>query len=111
MLVHQVFITSYYITYKMMRPTIPVCVVFFLHLLKFASCNLLVDFYAARGDDPEVMGLRNLEKGKSDYQKANSADLYIKSGTDKQSRKCAHFHRRDGYRRYIISNIFPWPKL
>ncbi|KAK7192981.1 hypothetical protein DPSP01_005190 [Paraphaeosphaeria sporulosa] len=54
---------------------------------------LLVDFNAARGDDPKALGLRNLEAARGDKRSENSADLYIKADKDADGAAAAHFHR------------------
>ncbi|KAI2780255.1 hypothetical protein F4815DRAFT_499788 [Daldinia loculata] len=59
----------------------------------------LVDFNAARGDDPKKLGSLNLEKGKGDRPKQNTKDLYIKLDKDWKGTKAAHFHHKAGYRR------------
>lgn len=59
----------------------------------------LVDFNAARGDDPRKLGSLNLEKGKGDRPKQNTKDLYIKLDKDWKGTKAAHFHHKAGYRR------------
>ncbi|KAL1602710.1 hypothetical protein SLS60_006131 [Paraconiothyrium brasiliense] len=55
---------------------------------------LLVDFNAARGDDPKVLGLRNLEAARGNTRSDNAADLYIKSDKDASGTAAAHFHRK-----------------
>lgn len=67
--------------------------------------TLLIDFNAERGDDPKKLGTLNLEKGKGDKPNANTDDLYIKLGTDWKGMKCAHYHHKAGYRRYLPSDI------
>ncbi|KAF9731469.1 hypothetical protein PMIN06_000425 [Paraphaeosphaeria minitans] len=57
---------------------------------------LLVDFNAARGDDPSVLGLRNLEAARDDKRSDNAADLYIKAEKDANGTAAAHFHRDKG---------------
>jgi hypothetical protein len=54
---------------------------------------LLLDFNAARGDDPKVLGLRNLEAARDDKRSDNAADLYIKADKDASGTAAAHFHR------------------
>ncbi|KAI1408587.1 hypothetical protein F5Y13DRAFT_172318 [Hypoxylon sp. FL1857] len=60
----------------------------------------LVDFNAARRDDPKKLGTLNLEKGKGDKPKSNTPDLYVKLDEDfKGVNGAARFHHRAGYRR------------
>ncbi|KAI2615374.1 hypothetical protein GGR54DRAFT_642397 [Hypoxylon sp. NC1633] len=63
------------------------------------ASGLLIDFNAARGDDPRLLGTLNLEKTKGDKLKANTKDLYVKLGSDWKGTKCAHFHHATGDRR------------
>ncbi|OTB02909.1 hypothetical protein M426DRAFT_264152 [Hypoxylon sp. CI-4A] len=64
-----------------------------------ARAPLLIDFNAARGDDPKKLGLLNLEKDKGDRPKGNTNDLYIKLDKDFNGQAAAHFHHKTGYRR------------
>ncbi|KAI0835403.1 hypothetical protein F5Y06DRAFT_306193 [Hypoxylon sp. FL0890] len=59
----------------------------------------LVDFNAARGDDPKKLGTLNLEKDKGDRPKSNTPDLYIRLDKDFNGQNRAHFHHKAGYRR------------
>ncbi|KAI1140848.1 hypothetical protein F5Y05DRAFT_423756 [Hypoxylon sp. FL0543] len=59
----------------------------------------LVDFNAARGDDPKKLGTLNLEEDKGDRPKANTPDLYIKLDKAFNGQNRAHFHHKAGYRR------------
>ncbi|RDW63427.1 lectin [Coleophoma cylindrospora] len=61
-----------------------------------ALAKLLVDFSAAEGDNPSVIGLRNLEAARSVAQSNNTADLYIELGKDPRNVSAAHFHRIKG---------------
>lgn len=67
-----------------------------LALLPVTLGALLVDFNAARGDDPKLLGLRNLEAARDEKRSDNAADLYIKSGRDVNGTAAAHFHRDKG---------------
>ncbi|KAI1445145.1 hypothetical protein F5Y02DRAFT_418194 [Annulohypoxylon stygium] len=60
---------------------------------------LLVDFSAARGDDPKILGNLNLEKAKGDKPKSNTPDLYIKLDKDPKGVAALHFHHKAGDRR------------
>ncbi|KAI2463059.1 hypothetical protein F4781DRAFT_146993 [Annulohypoxylon bovei var. microspora] len=61
--------------------------------------SLLVDFNAARGNDPKVLGTLNLEQAKGDKPKGNTPDLYIKLDKDPKKVPAAHFHHKAGDRR------------
>ncbi|GME59176.1 hypothetical protein GGR51DRAFT_503670 [Neofusicoccum parvum] len=65
-------------------------------LFSHTLAALLVDYNAARNDDPSKMGQLNLEAARGDKPDKNSADLYIKADTDFRGTKCAHFHRKKG---------------
>ncbi|KAI0115647.1 hypothetical protein GGR51DRAFT_503670 [Nemania sp. FL0031] len=65
-----------------------------LMLCQMAASALLVDYSAARGDDPSKMGQLNLESTRGTKVSKNTADLYIKSDVDWRGTKCAHFHRK-----------------
>lgn len=67
-----------------------------LALVPTALSALLVDFNAARGDDPKVLGLRNLEAARGDKPSDNAADLYVKTDKDANGTAAAHFHRAKG---------------
>ena len=58
--------------------------------------KLLVDFNAAAGDDPSVLGLANLEGIRGVTQKVNTPDLFIDLGIDPNGIPAAHFHRDVG---------------
>ncbi|KAF1964598.1 hypothetical protein BU23DRAFT_547351 [Bimuria novae-zelandiae CBS 107.79] len=68
----------------------------FLTLLPSTLGALLVDFSASRGDDPGVIGFRNLEAARGDKPHDNTADLYIKAAQDASGTAAAHFHRAKG---------------
>ncbi|KAJ8130913.1 hypothetical protein O1611_g2710 [Lasiodiplodia mahajangana] len=70
-----------------------------LMLCQMAASALLVDYNAARGDDPSKMGLLNLESTKGTKVPKNTADLYIKSDVDWKGTKCAHVHHKKGWLR------------
>lgn len=59
----------------------------------------LVDYNAAKGDDPKKLGTLNLEKAKGDKPKGNTKDLYIKLDKDWKGTPAAHFHHKKGDRR------------
>ena len=58
--------------------------------------KLLINFSAAVGDDPSVMGTRNLEAARGVTHSANTNDLYIELGQDPSGVPCAHYHRIAG---------------
>ena len=68
-----------------------------VHLLlaSLAAAALLVDYDAARGDDPSKLGTRNLEAARDVKPKENSDGLYIKADVDWRGTKCGHFHRNE----------------
>ncbi|KAJ5452904.1 Concanavalin A-like lectin/glucanase subgroup [Penicillium cf. griseofulvum] len=57
----------------------------------------LVDFSAARGDNPSILGLRNLEAARGDSRSTNTDELYIKLGADPKGVPSLHYHRDIGY--------------
>lgn len=65
-------------------------------LAKAALGGLLVSFTAADGDNPSVLGTRDLEAARSVTQDENTTDLYIKLGKDPSGTPAAHFHRIAG---------------
>ncbi|KAE8386698.1 hypothetical protein BDV23DRAFT_187006 [Aspergillus alliaceus] len=65
--------------------------------LQSALSKSLVDFSAARGDDPSVLGMRNLEAERNAPQSENSKDLYIKLDKDPKGAPALHFHRKKDY--------------
>ncbi|RHZ43461.1 uncharacterized protein CDV56_102436 [Aspergillus thermomutatus] len=67
-----------------------------LACLPYALGTSLIDFSAARGDDPSILGIRNLEAARDDKVSANTDDLYIKLGTDPRGTSALHFHRIQG---------------
>ncbi|KAK0706310.1 hypothetical protein B0T26DRAFT_837247 [Lasiosphaeria miniovina] len=67
-----------------------------LALPLLVASKLLIDFNAARGDDPSKMGHINLEGARGESRSSNSPDLYIKSDQDWRGEKAAHFHREVG---------------
>ncbi|KAI3398690.1 hypothetical protein diail_8729 [Diaporthe ilicicola] len=64
-----------------------------------ANSKLLVDFDAARGDDPSVIGQRNLEEkpDHKSYIKENTTDLYFKKDKDWQGHPAGHAHHKKGF--------------
>ncbi|KAE8375669.1 hypothetical protein BDV26DRAFT_267263 [Aspergillus bertholletiae] len=68
-----------------------------LAALQPALAKSLVDFNAARGDDPSVLGQVNLEALRDDKRNGNSADLYIKMDKDPKGTPALHFHRKKDY--------------
>lgn len=73
----------------------PLSLLNILVLSSLAASALLVDYNAARGDDPAVIGSRELEAERGVKVKENSEGLYIKSDVDRRGTKCAHFHRNE----------------
>lgn len=63
---------------------------------KVVLSTLLVNFSAEAGDDPSVMGLRDLEAARGATQEENTGDLYIELGKDPSGVPCAHYHRIEG---------------
>ncbi|EGE07835.1 hypothetical protein TEQG_06768 [Trichophyton equinum CBS 127.97] len=57
---------------------------------------VLVDFQSARGDDPSVLGLRNLETKRGTMIPDNIPDLFIRKGKDPNGAPVAHFHKKKG---------------
>ncbi|KAJ5357092.1 Concanavalin A-like lectin/glucanase subgroup [Penicillium concentricum] len=56
----------------------------------------LLDFSAARGDNPSMLGNRNLEAARGDTSSSNTDDLYIKLGADPKGVPSLHYHRIEG---------------
>ncbi|KAJ5813240.1 Concanavalin A-like lectin/glucanase subgroup [Penicillium robsamsonii] len=56
----------------------------------------LLDFSAARGDNPSILGIRNLEAARGDTTSSNTDDLYIKLGADPNGIPSLHYHRIKG---------------
>ncbi|KAF3491371.1 uncharacterized protein GIQ15_00888 [Arthroderma uncinatum] len=57
---------------------------------------VLVDFQSGRGDDPSVLGLRNLETKRGTMIPDNIPELFIKTGKDPKGVAAAHFHKKQG---------------
>lgn len=76
---------------------------FFL-CIGFVSAKLLIDFNAARGDQPSVLGQVNLEEERNTTIKEQTADLFFKKGADWKGLPAAHVHRKAGYIRYFASD-------
>lgn len=75
--------------------------VFYLYLgllafLPLVFSTSLLDFSAARGDDPSILGIRNLEAVRGDTISSNTADLYIELGKDPYGIASLHYHRIEG---------------
>jgi hypothetical protein len=70
-------------------------VCFLAYLAPVFSASLL-DFSASRGDDPSILGIRNLEAARGDTLSSNTADLYIELGADKNGTASLHYHRIEG---------------
>ncbi|KAI5776915.1 hypothetical protein EDC01DRAFT_698921, partial [Geopyxis carbonaria] len=69
----------------------------FLSLLPLAVLStVLVDYDAARGDAPSVMGHLNIEKAKGDRPKTEDDSLFIRTSVDPAGTPAAHFHRAKG---------------
>ncbi|KAA8648898.1 hypothetical protein EYZ11_006045 [Aspergillus tanneri] len=66
-------------------------------LLSLVQGKLLLDFNAARGDNPSVLGGVNLEAAKGDKRHGNTPELYIKMDKDPKGVPALHFHRDKGY--------------
>ena len=56
----------------------------------------LIDFSAARGDSPSILGIRDLEAARAISVSSNTADLYIELGTDPSGNSALHCHRIQG---------------
>ncbi|KAK2880163.1 hypothetical protein FQN49_000510 [Arthroderma sp. PD_2] len=70
-----------------------------LPILMTASSALgavIVDFQSARGDDPSILGLRNLETKRGTMIPENIPDLFIKEGKDPNGVSAAYFHKKKG---------------
>ena len=61
--------------------------------LQPALCSSLIDFSAARGDNPSMLGIRNLEAARGETASANTDDLYIELGKDPDGTAALHYHR------------------
>ncbi|KAI0183112.1 hypothetical protein EV127DRAFT_517215 [Xylaria flabelliformis] len=70
-----------------------------LLLCQVVAGTLLVDYDAARGDDPSKLGLLNLESTQHVKVSKNTPDLYFQSGVDWKGTKCAHVHHKKDFRR------------
>ncbi|EAW13237.1 uncharacterized protein ACLA_016830 [Aspergillus clavatus NRRL 1] len=70
--------------------------VYLLALLPYALATSIIDFSAARGDNPSVLGQMNLEAARDDKVSGNTKDLFIKLGTDPHGAPALHFHRIKG---------------
>jgi hypothetical protein len=58
----------------------------------------LVDFSAARGDNPSMLGVRNMQAAREDGSTSvNTDELYIKLGQDPKGVPALHYHRDKGY--------------
>lgn len=68
-----------------------------LAALQPALAKSLVDFSAARGDNPSILGLRNLESVRNTKLDENTKDLYIKLDKDPKGTPALHFHRKKDY--------------
>jgi hypothetical protein len=68
-----------------------------LATLQTALSKSLLDFSAARGDNPSMLGIRNLEAERDRRPKDNSKDLYIKLDKDQNGTPALHFHRKKDY--------------
>ncbi|PIG90197.1 hypothetical protein AARAC_003665 [Aspergillus arachidicola] len=68
-----------------------------LAALQPALAKSLVDFSAARGDNPSILGLRNLESVRDTKLDENTKDLYIKLDKDPKGTPALHFHRKKDY--------------
>ncbi|OGM48813.1 hypothetical protein ABOM_003028 [Aspergillus bombycis] len=68
-----------------------------LAALQPALAKSLLDFSAARGDNPSVLGVRNLESVRNTRPKDNTNDLYIKLDKDPKGTPALHFHRKKDY--------------
>lgn len=56
----------------------------------------LIDFSAARGDSPSILGIRDLEGARGVTVSSNTAELYIELGTDPSGVAALHCHRIEG---------------
>lgn len=56
----------------------------------------LVDFSAARKDNPSLIGKEDLEAARGVAVKSNTPDLYIKLDTDPKGTPALHYHRKKG---------------
>ncbi|KAB8261781.1 hypothetical protein BDV32DRAFT_157789 [Aspergillus pseudonomiae] len=65
-----------------------------LAALQPALAKSLIDFSAARSDNPSVLGIRNLESVRGTKPKDNTNDLYIKLDKDPKGTPALHFHRK-----------------
>lgn len=65
--------------------------------LQPALAASLIDFSAARGDNPSMLGIKNLQADRDNTIDYDPADLFIKLGTDPQGTPALHFHRIKDY--------------
>lgn len=56
----------------------------------------LVDFSAARKDNPSVIGQQDLEAASGVAVKSNTPTLYIELETDPEGTPALHYHRKQG---------------
>ncbi|KAL1970422.1 hypothetical protein VTN77DRAFT_5583 [Rasamsonia byssochlamydoides] len=71
----------------------------FLSALALAPTTLatsLVDYSAARKDNPSIIGQRDLEAARGDFVSSNTSDLYVELGTDSKGTPALHYHRKKG---------------
>ncbi|KAK2744978.1 hypothetical protein FQN57_004108 [Myotisia sp. PD_48] len=68
----------------------------FLLCAPAALAVVIVDYQASRGDDPAILGLRNLETKRGTMIPQNIPELFIKNGKDSNGTAAAHFHRKKG---------------
>ncbi|KAF7590819.1 hypothetical protein BBP40_002341 [Aspergillus hancockii] len=68
-----------------------------LATLQPALSKTLLDFSAARGDDPSGLGVRNLESERGVRPKDNTDDLYIKLDKDPNGTPALHYHRKKDF--------------
>jgi hypothetical protein len=61
-------------------------------------CKSLLDFSAARGDNPSILGVRNLEAERGVRPKKNTR-LFIKLGKGPNGAPALHYHRKKDYTR------------
>lgn len=65
--------------------------------LQPAIASSLIDFSAARGDNPSMLGTKNLQADRENTITPDPADLFIKLGTDPHGTPALHFHRIKDY--------------
>lgn len=68
----------------------------FLGALHTTWGSALLDFSAARGDSPSILGIRDLEAARGVTVSSNTPDLYIELGTDPSGVAALHCHRAAG---------------